>query len=896
MQEYNSRLLDRFQKRCSVFVSNGSACDHNAAWHEHPFTAFRKFAECARAAQDAEDFEHRLSTTGFLSATALRYCDEVVTIISGAEGRDVTAGEILPFLKIIQVLSLDLAAGSRQGEAAIKSLLSYTAVPEDKEDAARQTWNELLSIAAEAAPVAKSFKRADLPAVLRQRHGTCGVEHPMLAALREHSAVVISGIRSTIGENVHLQRAGLVQQALAALENSRVVVLSGPAGMGKSAVAKDVVNVLSSDHFSFSFRAEEFAQPHLDATLILAHIPGRAATLNSVLAGQQRKIVLVESVERLLEKSTRDAFADLLRMAGSDPTFRLILTCRDYSTDLVRAAFLRDIDMGNEVVRVSALTDPELLEVQTAHTGLALPLSSPSLRAILRNPYILDKALLINWSPAIPLPTSERGFRDLFWREIVRADHRAGVGMPGRRDAAFSEVALRRAHALSMYASSTGLDLDAVNSLRADSLLVRSEQSEIFVAPAHDVLEDWAILRWIDDRHMEFGEDFKRFSQVLGAHPALRRAFRKWIAELLESNVLAAEAFFRSAVHEPGVPASFKDDTLVALLRSASAPVLIANNRDELLSGDKQLLKRVIHLVRVGCVTTPAWLSGKAALFNVPEGAVWAALLSLIESGWTDYDLDASLLILGLVEDWAKTVSPQSPYPDGAPAAAALTYALLARFDDYSHAEERKRTLQVIAKIPNSNQDEFKALLLMSPRSRQPKIRAAEELQEIVFAGPAYEGLPAARDVPALLTAALRKHLLCQEKDLRQERAWAMSMELEIHFGLKVHLSHGYFPASAYRTPMLPLLRHHPWVALDFIVGVFNHVADWYAHPRINDRLEPAFEVELRFPDGSLKKQWCNGRLWNLYRGTSVGPYVLQAYLMALERWLRELAEQARNG
>ena len=92
---------------------------------------------------------------------------------------------------------------------------------------------------------------------------------------------------------------------------------------------------------------------------------------------------------------------------------------------------------------------------------------------------------------------------------------------------------------------------------------------------------------------------------------------------------------------------------------------------------------------------------------------------------------------------------------------------------------------------------------------------------------------------------------------------------------------------------MLPLLRQHPRIALEFIIGVFNHVAEWYAHPRVSDRLEPAFEVDLRLPDGTLKKQWCNGRLWNLYRGTSVGPDVLQSYLMALERWLHELAKQA---
>ena len=95
---------------------------------------------------------------------------------------------------------------------------------------------------------------------------------------------------------------------------------------------------------------------------------------------------------------------------------------------------------------------------------------------------------------------------------------------------------------------------------------------------------------------------------------------------------------------------------------------------------------------------------------------------------------------------------------------------------------------------------------------------------------------------------------------------------------------------------MLMLFRQHPRIAHNFIIDVFNHAADWYAHPRVSDPLESAFEVELKFPNGSTKTQWCNGRLWNLYRGTSVGPYVLQSYLMALERWLYELAKQAPNG
>jgi len=197
---------------------------------------FGSLLDCARAAHDADDFEHRLNTTGFLSSTAVGYCDDVVKIISEAEGRELSRREVFPLLRVLDVLSLDLASGTRQAEAAIKSLLSYTAIPEDKAETGRRTWNELLLVSAEGAPKARSFTKADLPEMVGQHHGPCGFEHPMLTALREHSAVITGGIKSTIGETSHLPRVAIVQQVLTALDESRVVLLSGPAGTGKSAI------------------------------------------------------------------------------------------------------------------------------------------------------------------------------------------------------------------------------------------------------------------------------------------------------------------------------------------------------------------------------------------------------------------------------------------------------------------------------------------------------------------------------------------------------------------------------------------------------------------------------------------------------------------------------------
>jgi hypothetical protein len=853
---------------------------------------FSGLLDCSRAARDGAEFEHRLATAGFVSAKAVGYCDELRTIIGEVEGRSVTAAEIWPFLRVSHIMSLDLNTATRQTEAMINALLAHTIGEPDAIGAAQASWNALLALVGDAMPEARSFRRDDLPDVLRQRHSPIGgTEQRALRALHNHTALILRGIRSTIGSDFHLRRAGLVQQVIGQLQSTQVVLLSGPAGSGKSAVAKDAIAVLSADSFAFSFRAEEFAQPHFDAALQSSQIPASAVTFGAILASQDRKVLLIESVERLLEKSTRDAFTDLLTLSATDKGLRIVLTCRDYSTDLVRACFLDSARVSHSLIKVPPLNDAELAEVEAAHPSLARPLANGPMRRVLRNPYILDRALQISWSAERPVPESEREFRALFWQQMVRADHRLVVGMPRRREEAFVQIALRRARALTLYVACNDLDPAVVDGLRYDSLIVSPEQSVVLVAPAHDVLEDWAILHWIEEQHVTRQGSFSELLAAIGTHPAVRRAYRKWVGELLERDPSAADRLFRAAVVEAGVPAQFRDDTLVSLLRAPSSPAFLERHGAELLPNNKDLLRRVIHLLRVACVTTPAWLpksAGHGSLLNFPEGPAWGCVLRLVTAHLAEFATQDCVLLLGLIEDWSRSVSRWAAYPDGAAAVAAIAHWLLPKFDNYGSKDQRKRTMQVIAKIPNADRERFEVLLRGSGDNNR-RDRTAEDFREIVFAG--IEGTPAARDLPDLVVSVATDYLLCSEEDLRTDWEYGGSLDLEVLFGIKEGLRQDYFPASAYHGPLLPLLRYHPTKGLDFIIAIFNHSAEWYAHPRVPERVEPPFDIELTFADGSSRKQWCNARLWNWYRGSSVGPYVLQSLLMALERWLLEFAD-----
>lgn len=247
------------------------------------------------------------------------------------------------------------------------------------------------------------------------------------------------------------------------------------------------------------------------------------------------------------------------------------------------------------------------------------------------------------------------------------------------------------------------------------------------------------------------------------------------------------------------------------------------------------------------------------------------------------------MLLLGLIEDWARGVSWWSPYPNGAQSAAAIAYSILPHLDIHSSKGAGQRTLKVLAKIPKADASGFE-ILLRGKREGDQRDHTSETFRDVVFAG--VEGMPTARDLPDVLVSVATEYLLCSEADLRRRAPYyASPLELETLFGLKAGLRHDFFPASAYRGPWLPLLRHHPRQGLDFLIDIFNHSIDWYAHPRIADQVEPPFEIELKFADGTSRQQWANPRLWNWYRGTSVGPYVLHSLLMALEQWLLEAAE-----
>ena len=845
--------------------------------------------ECARNSSDAADFDHRLSMPGLISGKAKKHEQVIRSIIQAAESPTLVDWEFWRFLKAVYLLNLDFTTSTAQHEALVKSMLAQAAGGADAVSAAETTWHELTDIAAASASGARTLKRPNLPDSMRTRHNVIESPTTKLQTLREHSDVTLQGIRTTIAGTVTLPRNRIVTLANQALAETQVIAFTGPPGSGKSALAKAVVQWQANDYVCFSFRAEEFAESHIDKVL-QGQATGRQ--LETLLAAQERVLVHVESLERLLEHPTRDAFSDLIRIAEQCHNVRLLLTCRDYSLTTALTAFFGQSTLSREVIDLPLLDNLELNEIVSSLPQLAIPLSNPRLKQLLRIPYFLDMAARMDWTGEQDMPSDVRAFRQRCWSEVVRRDGLTKAGLPDRRERALIDLAVRRARELRPSVSIDGIDAEAFDALRKDGIV--SKDAHRLAAPAHDVIEDWAIIHWIETLTAKWDWQAPPIADSVGGHPALRRGFREWLKEALAKDTDRADQFVLATYSDSSLAQHFRDDILTSVLLSSSARDFVSRQRDQLLADGSILLVRLIHLTRVACKTVPRWLNDQNTLPSAllePVGEAWPAVLQAVANGVDGLLPSHTGAVVGLLEDWSRGASWLSPLPEGAMPAGRIAFRLLEGLGDYRNDDLRKRVLNSIARVPRSDEKGFIDLVEQALDRASRHEPLPQDFAEILLYGT--EGAPACRDFPDQLARLILSWCCLTDADLGRMRGdyWS-SPNIEPEFGLPSYLDLEFFPASAIRGPFLTLLRCHPDIGVQLVLDIVNHAGRWYGERKWPaTRLEPARPTTISVPGHGEVKQWANGRLWSSYRGTSVTPHVIECALMALEAWLMELCE-----
>jgi len=849
--------------------------------------------DAARAALNPADWLNRLTLPGYHEHGAALAADALRALLTQANGTAVTDQQLWEFAKVFDFQCLDLLTPSSVTEASVRSLLTFTASagPLPPAEAAERTWNELLALVGTGEPTAASYDYAKLPDSLRQRHDKApSVTGTTAKAITDHSKIVERGVRTTIGGKLTLARTELVATIQAAWESHRILCISGPAGSGKSGVTKAVFELMKAEGLAMAFRAESFAEPHLND--VFAPHGFTAESFRALAALHPRKWIWVESMERLLEKSERHAFLDLLALVADDPSLRLILTCRDYQVEAIKSAMFGASGLPCVHLAVPSLSDAELVEAERQMPALAVPFSVPRLRELLRNLFMLEKAAALDWSAEATLPQNEREFRAKVWRETIRREDQPAGGMPQKRSNAFIEIAVRRAQKLEAFVDCADLDAEVLQQLRQDGLTMCAANDDAWVATAHDVLEDWAVLEWLSQQWRRQQGDVPKFLPRIGTFPALRRAYRRWLTEWLEAEPAVADQFVLGVLASTA-DRHWRDDTLAATLLSGTVDSFIRRNEAVIVANNLALLRQCIHLLRVACKGTPAWLGRRQATGAgplVPQGPAWGAIIDVVHRNIAAFSADDKPLLAGLLGDWARSATEQNPYPAGADSAAKIAQSFLPSDEDYGFRSDEL----------NQN---FAAILLRVPKSLEAdltaRIRASVKEDRWDRWRPGVAGLALsyfkaaalARDCPDLVIEVLEAYVGLNPEVEETPESYRRP-EIAEGFGLPSRLQFDEHQDSAYHGPFCNLLRYHPAKGIDVLVRLMNKCCAAYGDPaHLPHFLEKPVQVTLELPDGTKVLQWANSRLWLMFRGTSVAPAVLCSALMALEAWLFDLAE-----
>ena len=531
---------------------------------------------------------------------------------------------------------------------------------------------------------------------------------------------------------------------------------------------------------------------------------------------------------------------------------------------------------------------------------LAPLIANQRLTPLLQVPFILAlawKAFPASTPSEVVSDIDERQFKDIVWRDFVERAAQTQGGLPIKRGRCLLAVSVARARQMSLFVSCEGQEAEAIKALTDDGILIQSSVGGL--APAHDVLEDWAVARFIAQEFETKSGAPWRFLDTVGMEPAMRRGFRLWLSDALATpNNPQVMDFVLTAFQNVALPLVWRDEIIVSLMQSENAGEFLNRMERPLLAEQKTLYRRLVHVLRTTCKgpnESILRMFGLAAfrnhevlksVFVVPLGRGWRELILFTHRHLADFDLNEAQTVLGLLQDWSQGLSASESLPTEAPAVAQIClkyWGLLTvpyLFADRMEVE----FLQLLFKIPHASIDDVSSLI----RSAMEHELSREHH---------------ARTVLKQVTTSLECHLLCEHLPHLvmevAETTWRLRLEdlsryqprqdLDELFGFVHSVHFDYFPPSTLQGPFMFLLSSHPDAAVDFIVRLTNQAALSYAASSLGAEV-----CSVQLPTATGARPLIAGPgLWVLYRGMSQGPQVLECALMSLEAWL---LNQAKSG
>ncbi|MEX1135398.1 MAG: NACHT domain-containing protein [Balneolales bacterium] len=712
----------------------------------------------------------------------------------------------------------------------------------------------------------------------------------------------LESIKSLLANKYHVNRDEIKREFKEKLQKFDTVIITGKAGVGKSAFAKSILKNLAEEqkYRPVVFKAEEFAASSIDK--VFDYLDNNIETVLNEVGREHQLAILIDSAEKLIEVENYHALKELIGIVKKLKGVKLIISCRTYAYQQLLYD-LHNYLPAYRSIEVGRFSKKELRNVASVFPKIKPLIDESKLSKILSRAFYLNLAAAHAEQFLEGENLTEPEFRRIIWDEIIskRSQERAAL---------FEKIAVDRAISMKQFINVEDVDQSILEDLKKDEIIEAEEQLQESYRATHDIYEDIALIRHIERSYQRKRTNIEFFKELGGKQPAIRRAFRLWLLECLETNPERLSILIEEVINNENLGLFWKDEVLVSILRSNYSGKFLIDYNKTVSENSFQLLLELMQLLRTACQVPNEELSrivaeadkvdGVAPVFLKPDGFGWTVVIEYIRDNIDSLSGHRKAILDLIIKDWSNKLSWSEPLPREAEAVRDILLHYIERLKksvvgktDFSlsdkHLEGIVKLLVRLAKVSKQSLTELinESLSYQPKRFEERQLRSLyDELTKVCLSGLDCRGV--CKELPVLVIKMAKKNWLITKSE---EEIWGSTFDIETDFGITSAHEFSYFPASMYKTPARFLLWYHPWKALRFIVYLINHVTKSYAESE-RGKNSNIIEVTVTTVEGLESKQLGNEVIYGMYRGfVESVPNLITSILMALEEWFLGLCE-----
>ena len=698
--------------------------------------------------------------------------------------------------------------------------------------------------------------------------------------LIENSEFILKRIKNKIVGKIQFPRQEYKDKINSSLDTGNIVIITGEAGIGKSALAKEVL--ANNKYRSVAVLGDDLDESKESEILANWNITSKLPELfKSPIWGDGGKVLLVESAERMLNGNTDTAVLFIENLLNESHEVKIVFTIRKNSLDQFRLCLACNgiIVTDDYVIDIGLLSDAELMEVEKDIPQIQPYCSTDKTRHILRNPFYLNTACSIaTIVNASTMKDSE--FKDRLCQLIVSGNKPA---IARQRIETLIDVA-RRTSQISMNLVKCEMT-DAVRSLVDDDILV-GKPAQGLLRPGHDMFTDWGLYCYIDNnyREVETGEiSLAQFYQNIDSNIASRNMFRQYIETHISEEDQNLDTFIRESL-SLSLDDVFYDALFYAILISDNGTSFLASIKDLLLKDNNSLLGRLSNALsymfrkvdwstkeffaKHGLIEEGSRL--RNSYYMLPSGKGWYTFVTFLYENRDVFNANRGNLISLLLQCELVGFSEKD-----APNLKKYVFSILADDVNQLLADDRilekpdKEVIRLLFKWMDENPELVKTWAENAIGKSSYKY---DVIKEFLLLSEGLETLGFTYKYPDIYKTLIRQEWLDDEG-----------------------IVHDYYPmihqSSGLTTSYKCFFYSHPADAIGFLCEILNY--DIEKPKRRHTKKLEQIKVVV---DGNEITLLGNTNLWREYRGQNYQSHVRESLLMTFEKWMMDSIKNNIDG